>query len=399
MQPRIGDRSLFPDLEPAFYLNHAAVSPASVPVAAAAQTVTSSYARHGLHAFGQWANQRQALKETLAGLLGARPADFGFVANTTSGVIHLAHSIDWRPRDRILCFDGEFPANIIPWKRVANTFDLRLDLLPLAGFGDGSGRGLARVEAELARGARLVAVSAVQFSTGLAMPMGVIADLCHRHGAELFVDGIQAAGACPMDLTALHIDYLSVGSHKWLMGLDGCGFVYVHPDRLESLVPRTAGWLSQRDGLGFLSLGPGHLDYDRPIRKSADWFEGGAFNTVGLASLGASVALIEHLGVPVIYDHIQRYHDKLEPGLQALGLRSERATDSQARSGILSMQPPSDIDGPQLVEALFQRGVSVSLPDGRVRFAPHWPNNLAEVDHVVSAARDAMLGLRRGKAG
>src|SRR5262249_35889129 len=159
---------------------------------------------------------------------------------------------------------------------------------------------LERLRAELDRGARLVAVSAVEFQTGLRMPLAEMSALAHARGAELFVDAVQACGIVPIDVQAEGIDYLSCGSHKWLMGVEGCGFLYARADRAAALRPNVAGWLSHEDAAGFLLRGEGLLRYDRPIKKSIDLIEGGNVNTAGFAGLEASLDLIQQIGVPAI---------------------------------------------------------------------------------------------------
>src|SRR5262245_1296445 len=105
-------------------------------------------------------------------------------------------------------------------------------MLRIAPYASSFERGLEALEGELLRGAvRLVAVSAVQFQSGLRMPLQAMSRMCHVHGAELFVDGVQACGVVPVDVRAEGIDYLACGSHKWLMGLEGAGFLYVAPGR------------------------------------------------------------------------------------------------------------------------------------------------------------------------
>ena len=157
------------------------------------------------------------------------------------------------------------------------------DWLPRQQWGPG------QLEEALKDGCRLVAVSAVQFQTGLAMPLEDMARLCRKYDAMLCVDAIQAVGCIPIDVKKTKLDYLVSGSHKWLMGMEGCGFVYIAPHRIAQMVPRLASWLSHEDGLGFLFDGAGHLRYDRPIRQRADWIEVGAQNTIGFAALEAAV--------------------------------------------------------------------------------------------------------------
>jgi selenocysteine lyase/cysteine desulfurase len=195
----------------------------------------------------------------------------------------------------------------------------------------------------------------------------------------------------PLDVRTAAIDYLSVGGHKWMMGCEGLGFLYVRPERLAELRPRVAGWLSHEDGLRFLLEGSGHLRYDRPIRRTADFVEGGAANTVGCAALEAALALIAQLGPDKIFAHVQAYLDLLEAGLIARGFVSLRSRDPAARSCILSVLPPNPGDVLGLQRELAEGGVACSTPDGLLRFAPHWPNHIDEVP-LVLAAVDAAFG-------
>ena len=156
------------------------------------------------------------------------------------------------------------------------------------------------------------------------------------------MDGIQALGAGPLDLS--EVDYLVAGGHKWLMGIEGAGLVYVAPGALKNLVPRMAGWLGHEEGLRFLFEGPGHLKINRPFKQDASVLEPGVSSAAGFAALEASVGLLEELGLEAIQAHLQAYHDALEPALQELGWRSLRAPDPAARSGTLSFEPPAGVD-------------------------------------------------------
>ena len=117
--------------------------------------------------------------------------------NTSMGLISIAMCLDWRPGDRILLFEGEFPTNITPWQRAALHFDLKLRMLS-GGIPRPQWSGLEQFEQALQEGCRLVAVSAVQFKTGLAMPLEDMARLCRKYDAMLCVDGIQRSAAFPL---------------------------------------------------------------------------------------------------------------------------------------------------------------------------------------------------------
>ncbi len=392
MTPRLGDRSLLPDLEVPLYLDHAAIGPTPAPVLAAGRAALERIARRGTAAIPELLPVTEAARDAAGALMGARGQDLALLGNTSQGVIAVAWCLDWRAGDRVLLFEGEFPANVTPWQRAAEHFGLELRWVPCSSFAVDPGRGLAAVEAELVRGLRLVAVSAVQFQTGLRMPLGELGALCRRHGAQLFVDGIQALGALPLDVHALGIDYLASGGHKWLMATMGTGVLWARD--WGQLRPRLSSWLSHRDPLRFLGGVAGRLSYDQPLETGPAMLEAGVWNAVGHAMLGSACGLLRALGPEAIERHIGAWIGALEQGLTARGFTSARAAFPEGRSSILALAPPDDIDVPSLAGALRERGLALSTPDGWLRIAPHWPNALDEVPLVLAAVDEALAALR-----
>lgn len=392
--PRLGDRSLFPELRAAAYLAHAAVSPPSLLVGRALQGYVSLLARDGALAFGATIEQRGRLRAKLATLLGTTADQVALAPNTSTGVSDIALSFPWARGDRAVVFEGEFPANVTPWQRAAELFGLELVTQDVDLFRTDPTRAFEALDGALQRGARLVAVSQVQFQTGHRMPLRELAERCHRHGAELFVDAIQGLGAVPIDVEAEGVDYLTAGGHKWLMGVEGAGVLYVRAERAAALRPYAAGWLSHVDPVRFLVEGSGHLRYDRPFRARADVFENGTFNAGGCFALEASVDALLAIGVAAIHAYANGYLDALEAGLLARGFESLRSPDAEGRSCILGVRPPEGAshDTVTLHRALATRGVTTSTPDGVLRFAPHWPNHRDEVARVLAAVDDATSG-------
>lgn len=379
----IGSRELFETLEARVYLNHSAISPMSSPVRERLMAVTADYAHLGLEAFFKWLPELDVLRQNLGALIGAQAGDIALTPNTSHGVIATAMCLPWEAGQRIVLFEGEFPTNITPWQQAARLYGLEIVWHKVADFMADPEEGLAKLEATLAQGARLVAVSHTQFQNGLAMPVAQMAALCHQFGAEIFVDAIQAVGVVPMDVSASGVDYLTCGSHKWLMGPEGAGFLYVKPGLAQKMRPNMASWLSHEEALTFLSEGPGHLRYDRPVRRSIDFLEGGASNMLGFSALSVSTGMLRQLGVEAIHAHVNAYHDKLEEGLVARGLTSLRSPRPEARSGILSVRGPEGFDLQALWQHLNAQGIACSFPDGHLRFAPSWPNHLDEVTIIL----------------
>ena len=145
--------------------------------------------------------------------------------------------------------------------------------------------------------------------------------------------------------------------------------------------PRSRGDLP----LEFLTGDEPQLRYDNPFQLGARALETGTTNVIGLAALGASVELIQTLGVPAIHAHVDAYLDALESGLVARGFDSKRAPTPAQRSTLLGVGVPGDVRLSKLAGALRNRGVVCNTPDGLMRFAPHWPNPHDEVPRVLDA--------------
>ncbi len=393
VEARLGDRALFPELVPWAYLNHSAISPLSSAARVCLEQAAGLTAREGLGGFPPLNAQRKRLKQTLAALIGGQAEDIALVPGTGAALGAIAACMPWKPGDRIILFEGEFPANVTPWLQATKAFGVEPVFLPIADFGRPDGPDFDRLDAALADGARLLAISAVQFQTGLQVPLAEIGRRCRAHGCELAVDAIQAVGAVPIDVDAMGIDYLAAGGHKWLMGPQGAGFAWARPEKAAALVPRVAGWMSHVSPVDFL-IAPGMLRYDKPLRTRLDFLEGSAPNGLGYAALEGAVHCIAQIGVAAIFEHIQRWHDAVDGPMVERGFRSRRAPDAARRSGVLTWTPPKDLLAANISLALGRRGVACSTPEGLLRFAPHWPNALGEVPLVLGAVDEALAELR-----
>ncbi|XXY54660.1 aminotransferase class V-fold PLP-dependent enzyme [Sorangium sp. So ce269] len=190
--------------------------------------------------------------------------------------------------------------------------------------------------------------------------------------------------------------YLACGGHKWLMGLEGTGFLYIRRERLPALRPAMAGWLSHEDGVSFLFQGPGHLRYDRPIRQRANFVEGGNLNAAGYAGLEAAVDLILQIGVERIHEHANRFLDPLEEALRERGWESLRPADPALRGCALGVRPPGGASVVELHRELTHLGIACAIPDGVLRFSPHWPNALDEWERVLLSTDEALARVRKG---
>src|SRR5258708_35736727 len=102
-------------------------------------------------------------------------------------------------------------------------------------------KGLLRlrdVEEMVDKKTRLIALSLVSYINGYRPDVKAICDLAHAHGAYVYADVIQAAGAVPIDVRALGLDFCACSGYKWLMGDRGLGFLFVREALLGKVCKR-----------------------------------------------------------------------------------------------------------------------------------------------------------------
>ncbi len=366
-------RALFPALAAqGVYLNHAGVAPPSTRVRAAVLEWLEDVIAHGIRGENEWEARAENVRGLAAKLLGSSPGEIAFVRSTSHGLGLVAEGLDWRPGDEVaICPEVEYPSNVYPWRHLA-VRGVAVREVP-AVRGGMTPEALSRA---IGPRTRLVAVSSVQYASGHATDLPAISRVCREAGALLCVDGIQSVGAFPLDVRAAGIDFLSADSHKWLLGLNGIGLLYVRQEVLDRVRPVLVGWKSTTDAWNF-----NRVLYD--LKQDAGKFEEGSPSYLGIYGLGATIELLLEIGVDRIADRIRSVLARLEAGLAGSG--AEVSPRPQERAGIVLVR----VGGRE--EALFGelsgKGFSVSLRRGAIRISPHFYTTDDEIDRLVEAIR------------
>src|SRR5215471_600435 len=223
----------FPVRENLIYLNHAAVAPLPRRCADALKHLADDSLHYGSLHYDEWLATYQSLRVAAARLMNAHPSEIALVKNTSEGIATVAMGIDWRPGDRVVGFREEFPANLYPWKRLESK-GVEVTWLSIDDP-------LDRID-EATRGARLLAISFVNFLSGYRAPVQAIGEICRRNHCIYLVDAIQGLGVFPLDVEACHIDALAADGHKWLLGPEGCGVLYIRRELQDRVDPVEFGW-------------------------------------------------------------------------------------------------------------------------------------------------------------
>ncbi len=247
-------RALFPITERSIYLNHAAVSPLPLPTIRAIEAQLKDVHENGSINFRSWLAVKDRARELLARLLGARhPAQVAFMRNTSDALSTVANGINWRAGDNIVTFSREFPSNIYPWLRIRDAFGVEVRMCE-----EREGRvDPEALESLIDRNTRVVAISHVQYASGFRIDLNRLGRVVRQHDALFVVDAIQALGVIPTDVEADLIDVAAGASHKWLLGPEGVGYLYLSDRARERIQPTLVGWVSVPDPDDYLNFDQG----------------------------------------------------------------------------------------------------------------------------------------------
>jgi selenocysteine lyase/cysteine desulfurase len=361
-------RDQFPIAERLVYLNHAGVAPLSRRSAEAMKQLADDVCLYGSFHYDQWLDAYRGVRVAAATLIGAQPPEIAIMKNTSEGIATVAGGLRWKRGDRVVAFREEFPANYFPWKRLED----RGVLIDWLSYNDDLGR-----VAEAARGARLLAISFVQYLSGFRADLDAIGEICRDRGVLFFVDAIQGLGAFPVDVQRAGIHALAADGHKWLLGPEGCGILFVKKNLQDEIEPVEFGWTNIA----------GFNDYtcrDMTLRPDAGRYECGTLNTIGCFGLRAAVEMVLEMGVGEIGAAVQALADQVADGVvrkhyEVLGHRTPGTG-----AGIVSFRKEG-IDSRVIVRNLKELGFLAAPRQGWVRVSPHFYITPEEIDRLLAA--------------
>jgi cysteine desulfurase/selenocysteine lyase len=359
-------RDRFPVTNNLIYLNHAAVAPLPKPCAEAMQGLAKDAMEYGSLHYDQWLDAYEGLRVAAARLINADRSEIAMIKNTSEGIATVAMGLDWRPGDKIVAFREEFPANYYPWLRLGSE---RCTVVWLSVTDS-----LDTID-RACHGAKLLAISFVQYLSGLRVDLNAIGEICRRRGCFFFVDAIQGLGAFPLDVRAANIDALAADGHKWMLGPEGCGILYVRKERQDSIFPEEFGWTNVA----------GYNDYasrDMALRPDAGRYECGTLNTIGCFGLRASIELILEVGVERIGPVVQALAGQLAEGAENKGYQLLGNRTAENGSGIIAVSK-AGVDSRKMVRDLKDRGIIAAPRQGFVRFSPHFYVSPEDIEKVV----------------
>lgn len=320
-----------------------------------------------------WVDHNEALRRSLARLLGAGADEIALTTSASAGLNALASALYFsEPRNKVIITDLEFPTNAQIWYAQALR-GARVERLPAR---DGV--------VELAQFARaiddetlLVATSHVGYRNGCRLDVSALAELAHRRGAYLLIDDFQSTGTSRLMPHALGADFVVGGTFKYLLGTAGIAFLFVREPLLEKLTPTATGWFAQRDIFAM------DVTAYRPS-PTARRFEAGTPPVLNTYAAAAGLEILHEVALGPIEARIAELTEAIKSEARAAGYRLATPTEPSRHGAMIAIRTH---DEQRLVAELLARNIVTSHRDGNVRVAPHFYNDWSDIERLFRALR------------
>ncbi len=351
------------------FFDHAAVAPLTLRAQRALQEYAADLAENGDVNERRWVERIEQVRVLFGKLLNADPLDIAFVKNTSEGVGIVAEGWDWRPGDNVVTAEEEYPANVYPWMNLARR-GVELRRVPSR---DGRIE-IDDLSAAMDARTRILTISMVEFASGFRNDLDALGQICRERGVFFFVDAIQGLGALPLDVQRTPVDALAADGHKWLLGPEGAGILYLRREWIDRLHPVGIGWNSVVGARDFSRI-------DFTLKPHAGRYESGSLSVGGISALGASLELLMNVGIDRIAGRIEELtNDLCERATAArIGVFSSRRPAD--KSAIVSLHVPGDVH--LLKRKCRDAGIVVNQRAGRLRVSPHCYNTREEIDRLI----------------
>lgn len=373
-------RELFPVCRDKIYFAHAGTTPLPKVVAEAICQYTMGASTNSQE-FGEVLHDVKIARERCATLIGAEPGEIALLGPTSLGLSLVANGLPWGASDEVLCYAGDYPANVYPW------IDLRRRGVTVR-YIEPSAPGAITpdlVARSLSPRTRLVALASSHYFTGFRIDFDAIGLLLHERGVLFSVDAIQTLGAFP--LSVKNIDFLSADAHKWLLGPLAIGIFYVKRCHFDLLRPTLLGAWNVR--------APNFIAQDEiTFVPGAQRYEPGSLNIAGIYGMKAAVEMLLEHGIEVVANRLRELKVHLLTQLHALRFDVLGPTDSVNASSITTFRHPF-ANSAELFARLQKAQIIASFRHDReggayLRFSPHFYNTEAEIDRAIEVLGGAL---------
>lgn len=329
------------------------------------------------------------MRKTVARFIGATPEEICQTGNTTEGFNIALTGFPWKAGDEAITCNLEHPSVLVPCYYLEKWHNVNLKLLKFETT-ETKESILEKLDKAITPRTRLIALSHIEYSTGIRLPAKEILAMAHSRGVRVLLDAAQAVGQIPVDVKAMDCDYYTFPGQKWLLGPEGVGTFYVRKELIGELVPSRVSFKSTKS-----------WDWNKNMElntTSAGRFELGTTSGPLWTGLIAAVGFIDSIGMAQIQERVRQLVSRLKTSLLEIpGLKLNTPLDPELSAGLVAFTVEG-VETDAISNHLWQKARivarSVRFPPA-VRLSIAFFNTEEEIEKVVKLVGEMAPQKRR----
>lgn len=325
-----------------------------------------------------WGARAEQSRVRLAEFLGTTADSLAWISNSSYAIRAVFANRQWSPGDEILTSALEHVGTRMLWDGLAHAYGVQTQVVPTV---DDDATFLAQLADRLTPRTRMLFLSHISCVDGRRLPIAEAIKIARERDVLVLIDGAQAPGQIPVNLTELDPDYYIGSTHKWLLGPLGLGYIYVGKRGMPSFNPQLTPLNGSTREFGERFQNP----------TAAARGETGTTDIASRVSLIESLNLLESVGVSTIEQHVRELAAYFRAGLAELPqITMISNLEPERSSGIISFvvngwQPQQHRD---LVEKIYHKRrilIKYQIEFSGIRVSIAGFNTREEVDRLLEA--------------
>jgi len=353
-------REVFPMLATSTYLVSHSMGAAPQAAKDALEAYWNDWATDGPEAWERWLPRIAEIANGIGEIIGAPAGSMFLGPNVSVMQAALASCLRFTPERNEVVYEAlQFPSLTYVWTEWQR-FGAQPRIVP---SDDGRTVATERIIGAITERTAIAVLSHAYYVSGAVADVRAVQAHCRKTGTLLCVDAYQTTGVFPYDVREWDLDVVVGGSHKWLCGGPGCGWIYIRPELHDIFEPAVTGWMAHARPFLFEPA---------PMTWAASMYRwGNGTPTIpGYVVAKPGHDLIKRLGVASIREHNVRLTTKIAEMALERGLQVNTPLDPAKRTGWIAI----DFDGSdRAYRALLDRRVFVDYRPGcGIRVGPHF---------------------------
>jgi cysteine desulfurase / selenocysteine lyase len=294
-------RKQFPLTEKRIYFNNGTFGPSPTPVL---NTIKDSL--DNTNTSGEYGHT-DTFREALAHFVNVSKEEISLAHNTTEGINIICWGLSLKPNDEVIISLHEHVGNALPWLNRAKLHGIKLRTFEPASTADET---FHRIKSLISPQTKVIAIPHITCTTGQVLPVKEISEMARAKNIFTAIDGAHGAGTFNLDLKELGCDSYATSCHKWMLGPNGTGFLYIRKEHLDTLQAYNVGAYSD-NGWDLYSNPPEIKAYN----PTAHRFDYGSQSTPLYAGAAASAKFHLDIGKAKIEQRVRGLSNYLFEGL------------------------------------------------------------------------------------